>query len=50
MLTLHMRSDSARDSTPRFATQHFFDTTVRVVSLRTLFAGRGDPMVVQMQI
>ncbi len=32
------------------AAQNFFDTTVRTVSLRTLFAGRGDPMVVQMQI
>ena len=32
------------------AGQNFFDTTVGGVSLRTLFAGRGDPMVVQMQI
>jgi hypothetical protein len=32
------------------SSQNFFDTTVREVSLRTLFAGRGDPMVVQMQV
>ena len=30
--------------------QNFFDTTMGVVSLRTLFAGRGDPTVVQMRI
>jgi hypothetical protein len=31
------------------SSQNFFDTTVREVSLRTLFAGRGDPMVVQIK-